>query len=57
MVNVEKNPSIDLLLVMGPNHFGNNTPYKEDLGQKKFMEKNLLLFVAKGYMPIFVVEN
>jgi len=57
MVNVEKNPSIDLLLVMGPNHFGNNIPYKEDLGQKKFMEKNLLLFVAKGYMPIFVVKN
>jgi hypothetical protein len=26
------------------------------LGQKKFME-NLLLFVTKGYMPIFVVEN
>ncbi len=29
---------------------------RRDLGQKKFME-NLLLFVTKGYMPIFVVEN
>ncbi len=38
------------------NHFGNTTLYKEDLGQNEFME-NLLLFVAKGYMPISVVEN
>jgi hypothetical protein len=29
---------------------------KEDLGQKKFME-DLFMFVAKGYVPIFVVEN
>jgi hypothetical protein len=28
----------------------------KDLGQKNFME-DLFLFVAKGYMPIFVVEN
>jgi hypothetical protein len=38
-------------------HFGRTTSYKkEDLGQKNFME-DLPLFVAKGYMPIFVVEN
>jgi hypothetical protein len=38
-------------------HFCRIIPYKkEDLGQKNFME-GLLLFVAKGYMPIFVVEN
>jgi len=38
-------------------HFGNIIPYKmEDLGQKKFME-DLFLFVAKGYIPIYVVEN
>jgi hypothetical protein len=55
MIIVEKNPNIDLLLVMGPSH--TSTLYmKEDLGQKKFME-DLLLFVAKSYMPIFVVEN
>jgi hypothetical protein len=29
---------------------------KEDLGQKKFME-DLLLFLAKSYMPISIVEN
>ncbi len=38
------------------NHFGTTIPYKEDLGQKKFME-SLFLFIAKGYMPISVVEN
>jgi hypothetical protein len=39
------------------NHFGSTIPYKKkDLGQKKFME-DLLLFIAKGYIPIFVVEN
>jgi hypothetical protein len=39
------------------NHFGSTIPYKkEDLGQKKFME-DLLLFIAKSYTPIFVVEN
>ncbi len=38
-------------------HFSSTTPYtKEDLGQEKFME-DLLMFVAKGYMPIFVIEN
>jgi hypothetical protein len=37
--------------------FGNITPYKkEDLGKQKFME-DLLMFVAKGYMPISVVGN
>jgi hypothetical protein len=39
------------------NHFGSTTPYKKnDVGQKQFME-NLLLFVAKMYMPISIVEN
>jgi hypothetical protein len=38
------------------NYFGNTTPYKEDLGQKKFME-NLLMFVTKCYMPNSIVEN
>jgi len=38
-------------------HFCRTTLYKkEDLGQKNFMEY-LFLFVAKGYMLIFVVEN
>ncbi len=38
-------------------HFGRTIPYqKEDLGQKNFME-DLLLFVAKGHMLIFIVEN
>jgi hypothetical protein len=35
------------------NHFGST---KDDVKQKQFME-NLLLFVAKMYMPIFIVEN
>jgi hypothetical protein len=30
--------------------------YKEDLGQKKFME-DLLQFIAKSYMPIFAIES
>jgi hypothetical protein len=39
------------------NHFGSTTPYRKDnVGQKQSME-NLLLFVAKMYMPISTVEN
>ncbi len=38
-------------------HFGYTSPYmKDDLGQKKLME-DLFLVVAKGYMPISIVEN
>jgi hypothetical protein len=38
-------------------HFGTTTFYKkEDSRKNKFME-DFLMFVAKGYMPIFVVEN
>jgi len=38
-------------------HFGSVNPYKKDyLEQKNFME-DLLFFVGKGYMFIFVVEN
>ncbi len=35
-------------------HFGNGNPYKKDDAQ--FME-DLLLFVAKAYMLISIVEN
>jgi hypothetical protein len=38
-------------------HFESVNPYqKDDVQQKQFME-DLLFFVAKGYMPIFGVEN
>jgi hypothetical protein len=38
-------------------HFGNGNPYKmDDAQQQKFME-DLLLFVAKIYMLIFVEES
>jgi len=38
-------------------HFGNIVPYKKkDARQNAFME-DLLMFVAKGYMVIFVVES
>lgn len=37
-------------------HFGNANPYRKDYAQQsKFMED--LLFVAKTYMPIFIVES
>jgi hypothetical protein len=39
------------------NHFGNGNPYtKNDAQQQKFM-KDLLLFVAKAYMPIYIIES
>jgi hypothetical protein len=39
------------------NHFGSIIPYKkEDFGQIKFME-DLFVFIAKGYIPISIVEN
>jgi hypothetical protein len=38
-------------------HFGNTTHYKkDDAGHKQFME-DLLLFVAKTYICISIVEN
>ncbi len=38
------------------NHVGNGNPYKKDDAQQKFME-DLLLFVAKAYMPISIEES
>jgi len=56
MINVEKIQAYIVGYGAITNHFGNTTLCKEDLGQKEFME-NLFLFVAKGYMPISIVEN
>jgi hypothetical protein len=39
------------------NHFGNGNPYKkDDAQQQKFME-DLMLFVAKASMPIYIVKS
>jgi hypothetical protein len=39
-------------------HFGSANPYKKDDAQQKNIRGGLVkLFVAKTYMPIFVVEN
>jgi hypothetical protein len=38
------------------NHFGHGNPYKNDAQQQKFME-DLLLFITKAYMPIYIVES
>lgn len=38
------------------NHFGSTNPYKKDDAQQlKFKEE--LLFVAKAYMPISIMES
>jgi hypothetical protein len=38
-------------------HFQSITPYKKDDVQQFKFKENLLLFVAKAYMPISIVEN
>jgi hypothetical protein len=38
-------------------HFQSITPYKKDDVQQLKFKEDLLLFVAKAYMPISIVEN
>jgi hypothetical protein len=38
-------------------HFHSANPYKNDDAQQQKFMKDLLLFVAKTYMPIFIVES
>ncbi len=38
-------------------HFGNGNPYKKDDAQQQKIMEDLLLFVAKAYMPISVEKN
>jgi hypothetical protein len=59
MISVEKNPNIDLLLVMGPSHITLAIILliiRRILGKKNSWG-DLFMFIAKGYIPIFVVEN
>jgi hypothetical protein len=58
MINVGKNPSIDMLLVMGPSQI--TLVVLLFIRRRIWGKRNswdLLQFVAKGYMPISVVEN